>query len=85
MMMQGVGQSLWDSTEHENGVGHTLVCPFVRANNGQTKVYPTTPIFKGVNMTLRDSTGNENGGPGWPCRKPRFALLLTEARPGRLG
>jgi len=37
-------------------------------------------------MTLRDSTGNENGVPGWPYRyrNPRFALLLTEARPGRL-
>jgi len=35
-------------------------------------------------MTLWDSTANENGVQGLPCRyrKPRFARLLTE-RPGR--
>jgi len=33
-------------------------------------------------MILWDSTANENGVQGWPYRyrKPRFALLLTEAR-----
>jgi len=38
-------------------------------------------------MTLRDSTRNENGVQGLPCRyrKPRFALLLMEERSGRLG
>jgi len=35
-------------------------------------------------MTLWDSTENENGVPGKPYRKPRFALLLTEVRPGRI-
>jgi len=31
-------------------------------------------------MTLRDSTENENGVQGWPCRyrKPRFARLFTK-------
>jgi len=28
---------LWDSTENENGVGHTLVCPFVRPTRGKLK------------------------------------------------